>query len=229
MQTVAQVMTRNVITVTPETPINEVARLLAEHSVSGPPVVDAANVVVGVVSEGDILVREAGSPTASRRPLARLFGPGRQVREQQAKVDAHTAGELMTSPALVIDEFRAIRAVAEIMTEHKVNRLPVVDADGKLLGIVTRADLVRAFVLTDADLAEAIRREVLILTMWLDPDKFEVVVDHGVAHVHGAVQKRSTAEMTARFVTMFPGVVSAETDITWTEDDGDGTVPLMIK
>jgi len=229
MQTVAQVMTRNVITVTPETPINEVARLLVEHGVSGLPVVDADGVVVGVISEGDLLVKEAGYPTASRRPLARLFGAGREAREQAAKVEAQTAGEAMTSPALTIDEFRAIRAAAEVMTSSKVNRLPIVDADGKLLGIVTRADLIRSFVRSDEELLEVVRDEVLIRTMWLDPEKFEITVERGVVHLKGAVQKRSTAEMTAHFVTIVPGVVSADTDIAWTEDDGDGTVPLAVR
>ncbi len=224
MQTVEQVMTHDVITVTPETPINEVARLLVEHGVSGLPVVDAERHVIGVVSEGDVLVKEAGHPTASRRPLARLFGTGRESREHQTKVDAQTAGEAMTSPALTIEPFRAIRAAAEIMTTSSVNRLPVVDPEGVLLGIVTRADLVRAFVRTDSDLVEAIRSEVLVRTMWLDPDKFEVTVDHGVATVKGSVQKRSTAEMTAHFVAILPGVVSAESEITWTEDDGGVTV-----
>jgi len=220
MQTVEQVMTRNVITVTPETPIDEVARLLVDHSISGLPVVDAENRVLGVVSEGDVLVKEAGHPMPSRRPLARFFGPGRTAKAQQHKVDAQTAGELMTSPALTLEPFRALRAAAEIMTTNKVNRLPVVDEDGRLLGIVTRADLVRAFVQTDEQLVETIRMELLGRSMWMDPDKFEVTVEHGAAKVTGEVLKRSTAETIERFLHTVPGVLSAETDITWTEDDG---------
>jgi predicted transcriptional regulator len=168
---------------------------------------------VGVVSEGDLLVREAGHWSDERR------------RARGGKVDARTAGEAMTSPALTIEPFRAIRAVAEIMIENHVNRLPVVDADGRLLGIVSRADLVRAFVQTDAELEQTIRTEVLIRDMWLDPDKFTVSVDHGVARVTGTVIKRSTAEVIARLLAMVPGVVAAETDITWDIDDGGVTVP----
>jgi CBS domain-containing protein len=225
MQSVEQVMTTSVITVTAATPINEVARLLVEHRISGLPVVDADGRVVGVVSEGDILVREAGRHAPSRRPLARLFPSGRGPKGEQAKVEARTAGEMMTSPALTIEPFRAIRAAAEIMTVNKVNRLPVVDAEGRLLGIVTRADLVRAFVRTDEELVEQIRIELLARSMWLDPDKFGVTVQHGAAKVTGAVQKRSTAEIIARFLALVPGVVSAETDISWEIDDGGVTVP----
>jgi CBS domain-containing protein len=220
MQTVEQVMTRDVITVTTDTPVGEVARILVEHSISGLPVVDADGRVVGVVSEGDILVREAGHAAPSRRPLARLFGVGREAKAAQEKIVAETAGELMTSPAMTLEAYRTLRAAAEIMTANKVNRLPVVDEDGKLLGIVSRADLVRAFVLTDAELVESIRMDLLGRTLWLDPDKFTVTADHGVAKVSGEVLKRSTAELIDRFLAILPGVVSAETEITWTEDDG---------
>lgn len=213
MQSVDQVMTTSVITVTPETPISEVARILVDKGISGLPVVDPEGRVLGIVSEGDLLVREAGHWSDEKR------------RARGGKADAQTAGEAMTAPALTIEPFRAIHAVAEIMITNHVNRLPVVDADGRLLGIVSRADLVRAFVRTDAQLEETIRTEVIIREMWLDPDKFEVSVDHGVAKVKGAVIKRSTAEVIARLLAMVPGVVSAETEITWDIDDGGVTVP----
>jgi CBS domain-containing protein len=225
MYSVEQVMTRSVITVTRETPISEVARLLVEHAISGLPVVDSEGRVIGVVSEGDLLVREAGRRAPARRPLARLRAPDRGARARRSKVEAATAGEMMTSPALTFEPYRALRTAAQVMTANEVNRLPVVDADGRLLGIVTRADLVRAFVRTDDELVEEIRREVLIRTMWLDPDRFAVTVSRGAARISGAVQKRSTAELVERFVMLMPGIISVETDITWTDDDGGLTVP----
>ncbi len=85
---------------------------------------------------------------------------------------------------------------------------------------VTRADLVRAFVRTDAELAEAIRMELLGRSMWLDPDKFEISVTNGVAKVTGSVEKRSTVDTIRRFLNLTPGIVSAEVDVTWTVDDG---------
>jgi CBS domain-containing protein len=229
MLTVDQVMTKSVLTVRPETPITEVARLLVERGISGLPVCDVDGKVLGVVSEGDLLVREAGHWSDATRDGKKDSKKGKQAKKDakgdRSKADARTAGEAMTSPALTIEPFRAIRAVAEIMIEHRVNRLPVVDADGKLLGIVSRADLVRAFVRTDAELEETIRTEVIIREMWLDPDKFEVKVDHGVATVTGTVMKRSTAEVIARLLAMVPGVVSVTTDIAWDVDDGGVTVP----
>lgn len=224
MQTVAQVMTRDVITVTPETPLMEVARLLVDRGVSGLPVVDHDGRVVGVVSEGDLLVKEGGVAPRSRRPLARIFEPAR-VRAEEAKVEATTAGEAMTSPAITVEPGRTVQGAAEVMTRLGINRLPVVDADGRLVGIVSRADLVRAFVRSDAELVEAIRSEVLLHAMWLDPDRFEVAVTDGVARVRGRVERRSTAEMLGRFVAMVPGVVDVDADIAWTVDDRDIEAP----
>jgi CBS domain-containing protein len=225
MRTVEQVMTRSVITVTPETPIMEVARILVDSGVSGMPVVDAQGHVVGVVSEGDLLVKEAGHPASSRRPLARVFGIGRESREQVAKVEARTAGDLMTSPPVMITAGRAIQAAAELMTARSINRLPVVDEHGRLLGIVTRADLVRAFVRSDEELADTIRTEVLLRAMWLNPERFTIEVTDGNARVQGTVERRSTAEMLARFVRMVPGIVSVNADIAWTTDDRDIEAP----
>lgn len=223
MQTVEQLMTRSVITVSQETPVSDVARLLVEHGISGLPVVDADGRVVGIVSEGDVLLKEAGHTTAapSRRPLARLFGfGGSSTPAAPDKLTAQTAGELMTSPALTISPLRTLRTAAEMMTSHRVNRLPVVDVDGRLLGIVSRADLVRAFVMTDEELVRTIRGELLHRIMWLDPDKFEVTAQHGAVKVSGQVIKRSTAETIERFLHSVPGVNSVELDLPWTEDDG---------
>lgn len=224
MHTVAQVMTRDVIAVTPDTPLMEVARLLVDNGVSGLPVVDADRHVVGVVSEGDLLVKQGGAGAPSRRPLARIFEPAR-ARAEEAKVEATTAGEAMTAPAVTVEPSHAISAAAELMTRRGINRLPVVDADGRLVGIVSRADLVRAFVRSDEELAAAIRDEVLLHAMWLDPDRFEVAVTDGAVRVRGSVERRSTAEMLGRFVAMVPGVVTVDADIAWTVDDRDIEAP----
>jgi len=224
MNTVRDVMTRPVRSVRPETPLKEVAQILIEHQISGLPVVDAEERVVGVVSEGDLLVKEQGPGAIRHRPLARIFGESRETRALRTKMAARTAGDAMTAPAITIEASRPISVAAAMMVEHKVNRLPVTE-DGRLAGIVSRADVVRAFARSDSELAAEIREEVLRKALWLDPRKFRVDVRDGIATVTGKVDRRSTAAMVERMVAVLPGVVGVTNRVAWTTDDRDIEAP----
>jgi osmotically-inducible protein OsmY len=105
------------------------------------------------------------------------------------------------------------------MVDGGIDRLPVVDDRGVLIGIVSRADLIRAFARPDADLESTIRHVVLEHDLWLDPTEFTVDVTDGVATVSGSVARRSTAEMIARMVATVPGVLDTRTDVSWRFDD----------
>jgi len=222
--TVRDVMTEGVITVAPNTPLKEVARLLVEHAISGLPVVDGNGSLLGVVSEADFLLKEQGADAVRHRPLARLLGESDETRRELDKVEAETAGGAMTSPALTIDADEPIRTAAETMVRRRVNRLPVTDG-GRLVGIVSRADLVRAYVRSDQELTAAIRDDVLLRALWLDPDRFDVRVTDGVAHIAGTAERRSTAAMVERVVSMVPGIVGVEADIRWQVDDREFEAP----
>jgi CBS domain-containing protein len=218
MAYVHDVMTESVLSVTPDAPLKEVARLLIERRISGMPVVDASGSVVGVISEGDLLVREQGREAIRRGPLARLFGESAETRSLMAKAEARTAGDAMTSPAITVDASTPIEAAAALMIERQVNRLPVVTG-GRLVGIVTRADLVRSFARGDEELVEEIRSNVLRRALWLDPDAFTVRVTDGTATIGGSVERRSTAAILAHMVGMVPGILSVESNVTWSLDD----------
>ena len=218
MMTIRDVMTATVVTVQPEMPLKEVAWVLIDNGISGVPVVDADGVILGVVSEADLLVKEQGSAAIRHRRLARLLGESRESRAQTAKLAAVTAAEAMTSPPITITPGRAISAAAAIMTARHVNRLPVID-QGQLVGIVSRADLVRAYVRTDSQLEATIRDDVILRSLWLDPTHFTVVVKDGVASIDGKVERRSTAEMIEEAVRLVPGVVDARVAVRWSMDD----------
>jgi CBS domain-containing protein len=218
MLMVRDVMTREVVTVRPETPLKNVAGLLVDQRISGIPVLDADRAVVGVVSEADLLIKEQGADSIRHRRMARVFGDSSESRRQLAKLVAVTAGEAMTAPAVTIGSDRRVAEAAALMIDRKVNRLPVVDA-GQLVGIVTRADLVRAYVRSDDELADTIRDEVLLHILWLDPRLFRVGVRDGVATITGRVQRRSTAEMIAPTVSMLPGIIDVRDEVTWAVDD----------
>jgi CBS domain-containing protein len=213
---VADVMTVDVVTVDKETSLRDVAALLTERRISGLPVVDEGR-VVGVVSEGDILAKERGR-TAKRRGLFGVLLEDRAAAE--LKLEARTAGAAMTAPALTIAPDRPVAEAAATMVDEGVNRLPVVSAGGELLGIVTRADLVRAFVRTDEELAEDIREGVLLKALWITPGNVSVVVNEGVVTLSGEVETRPTAEMLPDFVRRVPGVVAVRSDVTWEDENG---------
>jgi CBS domain-containing protein len=202
---VAEVMTTEVLTVTPGASLKEVAELLSKCGISGLPVVDAERHVLGVVSEADIILKER----RRARPgfWRRHFGGEERL---SAKVRARTAGEAMTSPAVTITPDRRVDAAAALMLDRRVNRLPVLDRDGRIAGIVTRADLVRAFVHTDEEILREIREDVLVHELWLNPEDFQVTVERGEVTIDAPEQTDPERELLARRIGLVPGVVTVD-------------------
>ena len=185
---IVDVMTRDVVTVPPGASLKEAARLLVENRISGLPVVNTEGGVLGVLSETDIVAAEAGR--------------------------SHTlVGQAMTTPAITIDAGRLVDAAAKLMIFDKVNRLPVLE-EGKLVGIVARSDLVRAFVRTDAEIAEEIRNDVDVRQFWLDPHSMRVEVEDGEVTLSGAVDRQLDVDLLCAYVRRVPGVVRVRTEQT---------------
>jgi len=212
---VRDVMTTEVLTTGPEASIRDIARILVEHGISGLPVCDLERRVLGVVSEADILLKEYEPDGRGRGPLYRL---GLRSDATAAKARAETAAEAMTAPAITISSFRSVAEAARVMTEHGVNRLPVVKGD-ELVGIVTRADLVRAFTRSDEEIEHEIRRELLDRVLWLDPASFDVRVKRGRVTLAGELPTQSDSVLLERLVRRVPGVVALTSTLTWRLDD----------
>jgi CBS domain-containing protein len=175
---VRDVMTTTVVTVGLLTPYKEVARAMADNGVSGFPVLDVGDHVAGVVSEANLLAEE------EKRAWERMAVPGHGLRPQQHW--ALTAGELMSSPAITIGPDATIASAARAMNEHRVRRLPVVDPGGRLLGIVSRRDLLSVFLRTDsAEAAEV--REVFDEVLQAGSGTVTVTVQDGVVVITGPV------------------------------------------
>jgi CBS domain-containing protein len=205
---VSDVMTRDVITVPRSASLKEAASVLVQRDISGVPVVDGGK-VVGVFSERDLLFKEQGQPDGAHW-LTWLTDP--LAVADRPKLEARVVGEAMTSPAVTVDATADIPAAARLMLTAGVSRLPVLH-DGYLAGIVTRADLVRAFVRTDEEIAREIREEIVGRKLWLDEDALEITVRDGNVSVSGALTDTVDTELVTRLIAQVPGVVSVETDV----------------
>ena len=206
-------MTRDVITVAPETPLAEVAELLVRHRISGIPVCGANGEVLGVVSEADILRKLEGVSPDLARPLAWLV---RRLDGELDKVAARTAGEAMTAPALTARPRQQTAEIARLMVDHRINRVPVVRGD-RLVGIVSRADLLRAFIRSDEEIEHEIRHDVFQEMLLLAPGDVEVRVNRGCVAVKGHVSTQQDAEILERCVRRVPGVVDVAVELRWPE------------
>jgi len=218
MMTINDVMTVDVATVHPETPLKEVVRILVERRISGVVVVDDTDRILGIVSEADLLIKEQGAEALPRRRAERLLGSSRERKAGLAKVGATTAGEAMTSPAVTIARDRSLAAAAALMTDLRINRLPVAEV-GRLVGIVSRADLIRAYVRSDRQIADTITDDLLLRELLVDPAAFDVVVTNGVVQIRGHAETRSLARTIEKLVRAQPGVIAVEADISWAYDD----------
>jgi CBS domain-containing protein len=214
---VRDVMTPGVITVGPSMPLHDVARAMAEHGISGAPVVDPAGELIGVISEGDFLLKERGRAARPKGALDRLFGRRADMADDR-RLTAQTAGQAMSAPPVTIDDDRAVREAAALMIDRAINRLPVLSA-GRLVGIVTRADLVRAYLRRDDETLRTIREEVLHDTMWIDPDDLQVEVTDGHVRLAGSVDRRSTATILEKLIGLVDGVDRVHNDLRWRFDD----------
>jgi CBS-domain-containing membrane protein len=183
---VREVMTPNVITVGKDTPFEVIATALREHRVSAFPVLDEASTVIGVVSESDLLAKLALGIEDKAAVPGMITGILR--RQQERKAHAVTAVELMSSPAYTVLPEDAVETAARIMYLRNVKRLPVVDRDGRLAGIVSRADVLAVYSRTDADVAEEIRTAVLSTETPANPGTLDVSVKAGVATIVGRPQ-----------------------------------------
>ncbi|WP_392959861.1 CBS domain-containing protein [Streptomyces sp. LN245] len=217
---VGSVMATEVVRALYGTPFKEVARLLADHRISGLPVVDEDEKVIGVISETDLMVRQAQAPGPGRpKRRFQLAGLTRGARRQAAKAQARTAGRLMSVPPVTVRADNTIAEAARTMTQSRVERLPVVDEEDRLVGIVTRRDLIQVFLQPDDEIRREVIDEVLVRSLWLAPASVEVGVDEGVVTLAGQVERKSEAEIALAMTNRIDGVVAVVDRLTYRLDD----------
>jgi len=199
--TVQEIMTTRVIWVKKDATFREMAVALREHRVSAFPVVDDDHKVIGVVSEADLLTKEALDDEPG--VLAGILH-----RKDQAKARGVTAGDLMTATVVAVRPDDTVEHAARLMYDRRVKRLPVTDADGHLAGIISRADVLSVFDRTDEAIRKEITDEVLLGEFLTDPLTFSVTVKDGIVTLSGHPETSETGHEIVRRVRHIQGVVA---------------------
>jgi CBS domain-containing protein len=210
---VESVMTRQVVTARPGTTFKELVALMAEHRVSGLPVVDREGRPVGVVSEADTLVKQEHRPTANKP----LFG--RRRRDRWRRATGRDAKDLMTAPAITVTADATVTAAARLLAERNIRRLCVVDDDGLLVGVVSRRDVIGTFLRADDVIRADVEELVFRKGMWLFPGSLTVEVAGGVATLDGTVERRTTALVAGQLTQSVAGVVGVRNNVRFELDD----------
>lgn len=218
--TVKDVMSTNVVAVRKSAPYKELAARLRTHRVSAFPVIDDLGKVVGIVSEADLLVKEAG--------LAAQTGVRTGVRRYRdhKKEAAATAGALMTSPPVTIGPGATVEQAAELMYARRVKRLPVVGPSGRLIGIVSRADVLTVFRRPDEEIAREIRDEVIPEHGLVDPHVIKVTVKDGIVTLTGRPETEVVGYWIADDVRHVQGVVAVRNRLGFPSSNPATVLPI---
>jgi CBS domain-containing protein len=212
-RTVRDQMTRDVATVGVSTPYKAVVELLESRRISAVPVLDPDGRVIGVVSEADLLAKVEFEGVDEPAPFLD------RNRKARAKAVGTTAGDVMTSPAVTITPEESVTAAARLMDRKRVKRLPVVDTDGRLVGIVSRHDLLRVFVQTDESIRAEVLDGVFRRILWIEPPQVAVDVEGGVVTLAGELDQRSVVDIAVRLTTAVDGVVGVVNKLGYRVDD----------
>lgn len=197
---VVDLMTTEVISVTRDTGLRQAAQLMFRNRVSGLPIVDDDGSLSGIITEADFLRLEV-------------------ERQEGNRDQGDTVGDVMTLGAVTVGPEAEIYEAAKIMAVQEVKRLPVVDDEGRLLGIISRADIVSLFTRPDDVIEDEIREDLIRRVLFIDPDDLVVRVSNGVVTLEGQVDTRREAAILEELTGRLDGVFRVASKLTWVEGD----------
>jgi CBS domain-containing protein len=210
--TVKDLMSTQIVAVRREATFKEMAATLRQYRVSGFPVIDDEGKVIGLVSEADLLAKEAavdGRPGAQGRIASVVH------HKEVAKAGGVSAGDLMTHPAVTVRPDDSAEHAARLMYSLQVKRLPVVDAAGRLIGIVSRADVLSVFDRPDDEILAEITDEVILHRFLMDPALFTVTVADGVVAIKGAPETADLGHEVVDAIRHVQGVVAVRDQLAY--------------
>jgi CBS domain-containing protein len=212
---VETVMTRNVVTVRPTTPYKEIVGLMAKHGISAVPVVDVVDSdgrLVGIVSEADLLLKEE-----------------ERTDVQTSRGNARIAADLMTAPVITVDPEATLAGAARVMHDKHVKRLSVVDHRERLVGIVSRGDLLKPFWRSDESIRSEVDEEVFRRALGVVPGEGVVSVRDGVVTVDVEAPERTPVPLVVRLVCGVEGVVGANVRLSTPVEPGVTQAPSGVQ
>jgi len=218
--TVQEIMTTRVIWVKKDATFREMATALHEHRVSAFPVVDDDQKVIGVVSEADMLNKEALDDEPG-------MISGILRRRDQAKARGVTAGDLMTTAVAAVRPDDTVEHAAKLMYDRRVKRLPVTDENGRLVGIISRADVLSVFDRTDHDIYQEITNEVILGGFLANPSAFQVTVKDGIVMLAGRPETNETGHDIVRLVRHVQGVVAVRDRLNYPPPERTGRYDVV--
>jgi CBS-domain-containing membrane protein len=213
--TVKDVMSTHVIAVRQDAPYKDMAAMLRAQRVSAFPVLDEHNKVIGIVSESDLLTKEALEGTAPVMPQ------GMMAQREHARASAVTAAELMTTPPVTIGPGEPVTQAARLMYSRRVKRLPVISDDGTLIGIVSRADVLSVYSRPDADIQREIIQDLIVGMFAYDPARFDVTVADGIVTIEGAPESGLAGRDVIDAARHVEGVVAVRDRLSYPPDTPD--------
>lgn len=198
---VLDLMTTEVFKVSPATPIKEAAQLMFRHRVSGLPVVEEDGTLTGIITEADFL----------RLEVAR--------GEADDPTPVEEVAEIMTRGVVTIGPEESLAEAAKIMVVQDVKRLPVVDDQERLLGIISRLDIVAVFTRPDEVIEDEIREDLVRRVLFVDPDVMDVSVRSGVVTFRGEIGTRNESRLLEELARRLDGVMRVDNQLSWRLDD----------
>ncbi len=218
---VKDLMTAEVVTIGPGEAIKDAARLMVDSGVSGVPVVDDDARLVGIITEADFVAGEAGRRADQRAGLLRLLINRQTIGDEQLKVS-----DVMTPDVVTVGPEDDHTEAARRMDREGVKRLVVTDNE-RVVGVLSRADVMRAFVRSDEDIVSEIKDRLIRDVLWIDPARVRVESEDGNVMLDGQLENKSDATLLVELVRRVDGVASVNDQLSWEYDNtrGDFTSP----
>lgn len=212
---VKDLMTTDLITIGRESSLKEAARRMIEAGVSGLPVTDAARNLEGVITEADFVKTESGRRSPSRARLLRWFSNGTQKIPSSERL----VEDVMTEEVITLGPNADHAEAARLMEQARIKRVPIVDTDGRVIGIVSRSDILRAFARSDSEIIEEIVDHIICDVLWIDPRRVQVSSIEGNVSLTGHLETRGDVTLLQDLVRRVDGVVSLASSLTWEIDN----------